>query len=246
MDGLDAGIAGAANLGGLKVSTKENALYRRYTAKPKLLTDITFEFTRDPVLLHQYRELYERECRVAYHVPGFREAESKYNSKSHILVVRRGNLCIGGGRLSIRTPRKTDPLPLELDGFKLEDALPELKHKQMRYGEFSRLVLLPEFRDGDTTLMMWRHFYRKCVALNLDVVFAAAPLPNLRSYRKNTTMIGIKESQIHMDIDIPLYPSHEYVKDYLLSMVVDKVLIKQKEWEDIQLSEASYPEEEEI
>jgi len=206
---------------GTPVTSSSSGLAEERLPIKKRCSDLRFEFTTDPRLLGQYREMYERECRVAFHIPGFREAETMHDRKAHILIVRHGDQCVGGGRFSVRTPEQLDPLPLELDGFRLEDHFPELASGQLSYGEFSRLVLLPEFRGGDITLEMWRHFHRKCVALNVAMVYAAAPLANLRAYRKNTLAIGLKDTVIHRGIEIPPYPSREYVKDYLLSIVIE-------------------------
>jgi hypothetical protein len=202
-------------------SEGEKALNVRYGKPSRWKEVLAYEFTRDPALLHQYRELYESECRVVS-LPSFYAAENDYNQKSHILVVRQGKLCVGGGRLSVRTPRQPNSLPLEINGFRLRDYFPELEQKQMRYGELSRLVILPDFRTGDVTREIFRNMYRKSLALDLDMVYAAAPLVNVRSYKNQCLAVGLKEPRVHLDIEVPPYPGHEEVKDYLFSVVVEK------------------------
>lgn len=224
-------------------SRGEEALVQRYSRQPKLREDLVFEFTRDPALLHQYYRIYEKECRVITHIPGFREAEKEYNRKGHIVVARIGNLCIGGARLSVRTPRQTKPLPMEMNGFNLHKHFPQLEQKQMRYGELSRLVLLPEFRDGDIARRMFVHLYRKAAALGLDIGFAAAPLLNIRAYRLSFMALGLRESDIHFDIEVPPYPGFEEVKDYLLSLVVDKSLVKDEDLAAYKQDKVSFKEE---
>jgi len=203
-------------------SESEESLALRYGRPAKKLEELTFEFTRDPALLHQYRNLYESECRVVFEIPQFRDAEEEYNHKSYILIARQGKLCVGGGRLTVSTPRKPQSLPLEINNFRLRDHFPSLEQKQMRYGELSRLVLLPEFRTGSITRQLFRGMYRKSLALDLDMVFAAAPLVNVRTYRQHCLAIGLKEAKVHLDVQVPPYPTFEEVKDYLFSVVVDK------------------------
>jgi len=200
----------------------EEALALRYGRLKKKHEDIVFEFTRDPALLHQYFELCQTECRM---VQQFIPAEEEYNRIGNIMVVRKGNFCLGGARLSSRTPRKTKSLPMEIEGFSLNKQFLDLESKQLNYGELSRLVLLPEFRTGDITRQMFFHLYRKSVALGLSFVFAAAPKLNVRTYRQHFLAIGLKETKIYYDIVIPPYPGFQEVKDYLFSVTIDESFI---------------------
>jgi len=213
--------------------------HTRHSRRAKYSEKLTFEFTRDPALLHQYFRIYESECRVLNNNPDYKIAEQEYNNKSHIVVARMGNFCVGGARLTVSSPRQPQKLPVEINGFKLTDFFPHLEQKQMRYGELSRLVLLSEFRTGDIARQMFSHLYRKAVALQLDIGFAAAPLINIRAYKLNFLALGLNESKIHYDIHVPPYPGFEEVKDYLLSLVVDR---SQFQGEDLeQLKDSEYP-----
>lgn len=192
----------------------EEELFRRYKRIPKKKQNPTIEFTREPTLIHQYLEIYHSECRI---IPEFLEAEEEYNSRSQILVVRVGNLVVGGGRLFVVTPRTRKKLLLELAGFTLDKCFPDLENKQMTYAEISRLVLLPDFRGEDVLRKIFVQLHRKCVALGVDIFFAAAPLANVRSYRKILKSIGVTEAEVHLHIEIPPDPGFEEIKDYLLS-----------------------------
>ncbi len=185
---------------------------------PRRQDESVYEFTRERQLLRQYCEMYQRECRIVDD-PDFLAAEEDYNRDAHILIARIGSECIGGGRLSIRSTEQTKPLPIEIADFRLENCFPGLKRPGMRYGEVSRLVLRPEFRDGRASLEMWKQFGQKIIDLDLAVTYAAAPLINLRAYRKHCRSLGA-EVKIHMDVELPPYPGFEQVTDYLLSCVV--------------------------
>ncbi len=200
---------------------EEEVLALRHRHKRQNRQALTFEFSRDPALLHQYFRLYESECRVV-DVPQFCNAEEEYNRKGHIIVVRKGNQCIGGARISVRSPRNPAPLPLEIGNFRLDSLFPELCAKEMHYAELSRLVLLPEFRTGDITRELFYHFYRKSLAIGIHMMFAAAPLSNARMYRVNCKAVGLRQTTIHTEIDLPPYPGFEDVKDYLISAVIEQ------------------------
>ncbi len=176
---------------------------------------IVYEFTKEPSLLRQYFSLYRKECRIV-NDPKYRAADEDHTRRAHILVARVGNRCIGGCRLSVRSDRERKPLPLETDHFQLANYFPRLKRPGIRYGEISRLVLLPEFRTGRTSLEMWKSLCHKIVELDVDVTFAAAPLINLRAYRKHCTSIGL-DATIHRDVVVPPDPGFEHLVDYVLS-----------------------------
>lgn len=198
---------------------EEEVLLLRHKHKGYEKQKLSIEFTRDPALIHQYYRIYNQECRI---VPEFLEAEQELNRISHILVVRQGKVVVGGGRLFVTSPRKNKELPLELEDFRLADHFPELTERQMTYGEISRLVVLPDFRGEEMLRDIIVNMHRKCVAQGVDVLFAAAPLINVRSYRKISKSIGIKEVGIRTDIEIPPYPGFEEIKDYLFRAVIDK------------------------
>lgn len=197
----------------------EEGLALRHRAKPCLRREFTCEFTREPDLIHQYFRIYQSECRI---IPEFLKDEEEYNSKSSILVVRRGNLVVGGARLFLKTPRLQKKFLLELAGFDLNSHFPDLDAKQMRYAELCRLVLLPDYRRTDILKDMLFQIGRKCVAMNLDVFFAAAPMTNVRLYKLICNGFGYNEARIHYDIDIPPDPGFEEIRDYLFSVWRDR------------------------
>lgn len=199
----------------------EEALALRFGRKPRKAPALTFEFTRDPALLHQYFRLYESECRVV-DIPEFRRAEEEYNKRGYFLVVRQGNHCVGGARISVSSPRHPMKLPMEIGSFRLSQVFAELKTREMTYAELSRLVLLPEFRNGVVTREMFYHFYRKSLALGVQMMFAACPISNARMYRVNCKAVGLEQTLIHTGVELPPYPTFEEVKDYLISAVIEK------------------------
>jgi hypothetical protein len=188
---------------------------------PQRQEELVYEFTKEPSLLRQYYSLYQQECRIV-NDPKSRAADEDHFRRAHILIARTGGKCIGGGRLSICSNQQPKPLPMETDHFRVADYFPALKEPGIRYGEVSRLVLLPEFRHGRATLEMWKRFRDRVVDLELDVTYAAAPLINLRAYRKQCHSIGL-DAKIHMDVVLPPDPGFEQITDYLLSCKAPEV-----------------------
>jgi hypothetical protein len=179
---------------------------------------IVYEFTRETGLLRQYFGLYREECRIANGAK-YRAADEDQTRRAHVLIARIGSKCIGGCRLSIRSEREAKPLPMETEQFQLEDHFPRLKRPGSCYGEISRLVLIPAFRNGRASLEMWKRFCQRTVDLAVDVMFAAAPLINLRAYRKHCHSIGL-DATIHRDVVVPPEPGFEHITDYVLSCAV--------------------------
>jgi hypothetical protein len=207
-------------------TTSEENLAKRYSRFTKKKEELVYEFTRDPALIHQYYRIYEEEFKAVLDAEYHHNSADEHDQRGHFLIVRRGKLCIGGARISVKTPRQPNLLPVEAANFRLEDHFPELRQKEMRVGQAGRFCLLPEFRGGAVTREMQRHITRKAIALNLDMFFATAPLLNARVYKQNCVALGFKDVKIHFDIQLPEYPMCEEVKFYLISGVIDNTLVK--------------------
>ena len=207
----------------------EDALAMRYGRAKKKNLELTYEFTRDAALLHQYTSIYEEEFRVVQNALGYSHHEDEHDRRSHFLIVRQGNLCVGGARLTVKTPRQPHLLPMEMDGFRIEEHFPDLRHREVGYGQIGRVCLLPEFRGGEVTRMMFWHLHRKTVVLGLEMMFATAPIFNARVNRKLCISLGIKDTAIYPSITIPPYPGCEEVKMYLMRFVANKSLVKHEE-----------------
>ena len=203
------------------LETQEGSLSLRFRKNRKSYdkSELVYEFTRDPALLHQYTMLYKAECRVA-NDPEFQKADEELTRKSLVFVVRSGSLVVGGARITIKTPRHNILLPLEIGEFRLEKVFPELAIRQMRYAEFSRIVLLPDYRADGIMVEMFSMFCRKSIAAYLDVFFAAAPLVNTRMFSYCCNRVpGLEQHKTYREIELPPYPGFEEVKDYLFCIV---------------------------
>jgi hypothetical protein len=182
--------------------------------------DLRFDFSASGDQV-PFRDLYMAQCRVKGD-PDVRHEEEAFDARSHVMVIWRGDLCIGGARLTIRGPREPRPLPLELGGFLLQDHFPELNRDGLDYGELSRFTLLPEFRRRSTILEMFRQLQGKALELSVDRMFAAAPLANLRLYRQCCAAVGMPHYRIRQDIQLPLYCTFDGLEDFIFEAAVSE------------------------
>jgi hypothetical protein len=199
----------------------EGALAERFQRKNLFNKDMVFEFTRDPALLQQYYRIRAKEYK-AVHGVDMPAIESEDDRGGHILVARMENFCVGGMRLNVKTPRKLELLPMEVDGFMLEKHFPYLRYKQMRYCQASGFALLHEFHGGEVSRVMIERILQKAHALNLEMLFATTPILNARLYRHDCFVMGWKDPKIHYDIVLPDDPTSEGIKLYLFSVTIDK------------------------
>ena len=183
-------------------------------------------------MLHQYYNIREQEFKSVYGAKNFKGEETEFDRDGEILIVRKGNQCVGGARLFISTPRLRKKLPLEINDFSLDKYFPELKQKEMSYGQASGFTLLPEFRGGDVTNMLFRRLYHRAIASNIDIIFAVTTILNARVYRQNCISMGLYDVMIHNDIELPDSPEYESVKCYLVSGMIDKKLSVLKQEKD--------------
>lgn len=200
---VPAGFSAAENM--------ERDLERRFSRPARVEPEVVFEFTRDPGFLQQYYNLRERMYISVWGLQEFNGQEDEFDRKSHILVARKGNMVVGGARITVKTPRMPNLLPMEGRDINLERQITDLKLRHCRYGEFSRLALLPEYRGGEYTQAIYEALNRKSIALNLKYVFAISPVAQARSYKKSYMAMGF-DYTIRNDVTIPDNPEFEGIK----------------------------------
>jgi len=160
-------------------------LQRRFGRIPRAPEPIVYEFTDDRALLHQYYRMRGTMYRKVHHIDKFSGAEDVYDKISHILIARRGKLCIGGCRLIVREGDEDFLLPMEEENFKIRNVFPDLPLTKFRHGEVSRFAVLDEDRDS---IEVMRNLIiltaEKGIDLGLGYIFYKAPPLVTRSNRK--------------------------------------------------------------
>jgi hypothetical protein len=171
-------------------SEEERQVAERYL-RPYKSKELVFEFTRDVGYLHQYYMLRDRERFNIWgkSLPAVQEDEM--DRQSHILITRRDNQVMAGGRLTISSPRRPLLLPMEQGDFRLQQAFPELNLEHHKYAEVSCVVIEDEFLNEDSLRTVFQHLYRKIVATRVEFVFGLATVSITKDYQKIAQSAGL-------------------------------------------------------
>jgi hypothetical protein len=192
------------------------SLQRRVGRTPRVPEPVVYEFTTDLALLHQYFRIREIMYRKIHKTDKFVGKQDWHDKIGHILIARRGRLCIGGCRLIMRDGEEDFLLPMEDSEFKVRDAFPHLPLTKLRHGEISRFAVLDDDEEYmDIMLSLSRLIIEKCIVADLAYVFIKSPgIAMARNWRKIiSTYCGQKEVTICDSIKMhndPDYPEIEW------------------------------------
>jgi len=185
----------------------ESRLNRRALRSTSPLPEVEYDFTQDAGLLHQYFLMREAMFISVWGLKHFSGERDRFDDMSHIMVARRGKQVLAGGRLTVSGATRRTLLPMEGPDLSLVAMFPELDLANHTYCEFSRLAILPEFRNGQIFPELARRFIRRAVAEGVDYAFNMAPLPLARSYRQAMIDFGLKW---HVRLDLPVPERSEF------------------------------------
>jgi hypothetical protein len=183
----------------------ERTLKRKSQSK-----ELVYEFTRDEGLLHQYYLLRSQMLQRALGVM-VEPIRDEYDDYSQILVVRKGRQVVAGARMVVCSPRTNRPLAIEVDGFRVRDALPHLNLENEKYCEFSRFVVLEEFQHGDIVAEMFKRLSSRFEAMGVRYGFSAAPSIMMRIHRKICSQQGYRYTKLP-EVQLPERPEYESQK----------------------------------
>ena len=144
--------------------------------------DFFYQQTSNP-LVQQYFHLREEIFINKWGLKNFYGAEDEYDVQSHILILHRDGICLGGARLFIREEYNSLLLPMETEEFCLKDLLPELDFVNNKYGELSRVVLSKELQTDNYSAQMYKNIAQKGREYGVRYIFAVAPLLQARKSR---------------------------------------------------------------
>lgn len=177
---------------------------------------IVYEFTHDRGLLHQYYRLREVMYRRMFETDKFTGEEDLHDKLSLILIARRGNLCLGGCRLTVRESDEKWPLPMESDHFKVRELFPHLPLEKKLHGEISRFAIMEDCgSEAEIFQGLCKVMYDKVVDSRIHYLFAKSTLTLARNWRLVANRFGVKTTRICDEIDVPENPIHPGVKWYL-------------------------------
>ena len=158
---------------------------------------IIYEFTEDPGLLHQYYRLREDRYNQTLKSEGYNWGEDFHDKLSYILIARRGRLCLGGCRLTIREPDETWLLPVENSEFNLRNTFPDLELNSIRHAELSRFVIMEDNGSEDNIFDgLCKAMYNKVVTSDIRYLFAVSSYLLARNWRAVSNSFGVKTTKI--------------------------------------------------
>jgi hypothetical protein len=194
-----------------------SSLQRRFGKTPQRPEPIVYEFTEDRALLHQYYRIRETMYRKIHNTDKFMGKQDWHDKLGHILIARRGKLCIGGCRLIVREGDEDFLLPMEDEHFNVRSAFPHLPLTKLRHGEISRFAVMDDDdNQQEIMLALSQLIIDKCVNEELGYVFLKCPGPVMaRNWRKIIfANCGQKDVKICTDIEMPFdadYPEIQWL-----------------------------------
>lgn len=207
----DAGKSSVSEFEKLLMSRHTKTYEPDYAKEP-----ITYEFTNDPALLHQYYRIREIMYRKMFNTQEFSGEEDAYDRISHILVARKGRLCIGGCRFTVREADEVFRLPMESSEVDLRNLFPDLRLDEYRHCEISRFALLEEYNDFDVFRTMSKMVFDSVQRMNIRWVFIKSAYPMARNWRKICNSLGVVRADICNDVKLPRMEIHPEIEWKLL------------------------------
>ncbi|MGE0754501.1 MAG: hypothetical protein AB7L92_05010 [Alphaproteobacteria bacterium] len=193
----------------------QEAVLNRVTKPYRGQEPVVYEFTQDRALLHQYYRLREVMYQRMYHAKDLKAEEDLHDKLSHILIARRGNLCLGGCRLTIREGDEMWDLPMETTDFKLRRIFSNLPLLRERHGEISRFAIMEDCGDEDIFRGLCKVMYDKVVDSEIHYLFAKSTLALARNWRLIANSFGVKGTRICNEVTVPENPVHPGLKWYV-------------------------------
>ncbi len=170
-------------------SGAEFELERRFAVRNPLPKAITYSFTDDIGLAHQYYQLRES---IPINVWGMDQPCGKhdaFDAHSEMLIAHRGRLCIGGARLTVSSCHSPAMLPMEGGDLRLQKLFPELDLHETTYCEFSRFAALPDYQ-AIVIPELSRLLIQQALSLGAEYAFILAPASSAAGYCETVQQAG--------------------------------------------------------
>jgi len=189
-------------------------LIHRFSKIPTPQEPLVLEFTNDKALLHQYYLL--RNQMIGRYINAPIATDDIYDKISEVLIARRGNMVIGGCRLTIREGDESFLLPIETENFKIRDLFPNLPLNKERHAIISKFAIIESHKERDLLYDLCKIMFDRVVALDTRYIFARATNYVIaRNWRKIATIFGAINTTICEGIDVPENPILPGQKQYI-------------------------------
>jgi hypothetical protein len=154
---------------------------------------LTYRFTKDEKILRQFYRVRKiaYDLELGINIPLIYD---DFDNSSETLIAIKDGECVGGIRLTVSTPTSYMMLPAEDEEFHLAELLPELDLHNNPYAEFSRLVLLPQWRGSTISPSVYRQLSRKARQQGVRYVFILTDRHHATLYMRSqrTMHYGVK------------------------------------------------------
>lgn len=196
------------------MSTQASA-YRIHETKIAEEAAFLYTYKTDQALLDQYYQLRESCYKKDWGLTVFSGAEDKHDRSGHILVVRSGDMVIGGGRVYFRQgSASNDRLPMETDQFRLHEVFPEMNSDRKVIGEIGRVAVLPAYRGGKLS-KIGLYLLAKAQQHACQYLTMVAPVQQAVRYKKLADSYGI-DFQIVDNVPVADHPYYNHIEMRLL------------------------------
>jgi len=177
---------------------------------------ITFEFSKCDQMLEQYYWLREECFRKELGLEAFDGAEDIYDQNGKILIVRDGDTCVGGVRITGCSLFGQSLMPLEQKGLDITQMLPQLALPLAPYCQWERLVLRPEYRGIDMLRGICQALIRGCASLGYHYAFNVTGIKRARLYKRVHSNLGY-DYEIYNQLKMPVESEFAHL-EHLLSI----------------------------
>lgn len=153
--------------------------------------------------LQQYFSLRDQCFKDELGIESLADSQDQYDQSGYLLLLLADDVCIGGARLNDNGFTGGKMLPLEESGFSLRQAFPSLNQPGTRYGQWTRLVVHPEFRTMDVLKLLSMSMAELTAHIKLDYCFNISGSQRSRLYRKLHMSHGIRY-EIRPEVSLPV------------------------------------------
>ncbi len=152
--------------------------------------------------LEQYYQIRQECFRQELGIRTFDGSEDDFDRSGCLLIALDQGRCVGGARLSISTPESPQLLPLEINGFMLQELFPDIARNRESYSQWTRLALLPEYRTPALLQQIALMLIRQAKRLGCSYAFNVAGMSRARLYQRLHRIQGYNY-EIIRDLKIP-------------------------------------------
>jgi GNAT superfamily N-acetyltransferase len=191
------------------------------------------QFTRDPNLIAQYKQLRNTLYGIDRRFVGFRmfneeSAENYEDPDDQMLIMHDNNRVYGGACLRVSTPEHPLILNSEQDVmppagqfyFSLREHFPDYELDKYAYCEFVRIAVDPVLRKGGAIRKLYYAALERCLEYRVRYMFGIADRIRARLYHQIYTNAGMEGRTLNTDI--PMRPEYEDLKMHLICIDMKK------------------------